>query len=225
MAQHAANLLAALVGDKDNTNAAILKAHNHVDEPDRKIEKSTRRLAFLSTPFQGAETASWAEIARRLADLLFDTNKDLLKDIRQNSDQLRTISEGFPEWLREREGETESRVEVIFFVEELATRNLGKIVTDESAHIKGYKLLTIRADHENMCKFGGEHDDNYRIVRDVLRRWVKELKESLEEVKKPTEAAGGISTTFSGPNYGGINSGQFNYGGSGNMSLGYQAPK
>ena len=66
---------------------------------------------------------------------------------------------------------------------------LSQIVKDESARIKGHKFLTIRANHENMCKFEGEHDDNYRIVLDVLRRWVKELKESSEEAKKPTEVS------------------------------------
>ncbi|KAL8727659.1 MAG: hypothetical protein Q9166_005895 [cf. Caloplaca sp. 2 TL-2023] len=168
---------------------ALLKAHNNVDEPDRAVEVSARRIAFLGTPFQGSDMAGWAEMGRKFASLLQDTNKELLNDLKQDSYQLKTISEGFPEWLREREGKSLTKVEIVFFTEELATGSLGKIVTDESAHIKGYKVLTLHANHQDMCKFSGKDDDKYQAVLDVLRRWVKELKEPQEEVKKPQEVS------------------------------------
>lgn len=106
---------------------ALLKAHKHVDAPDRAVEESVRRIAFLGTPFQGSDMAGWGEMGRKFASLLQDTNKALLDDLKQDSYQLKTISEGFPEWLREREGKRETKMEIVFFTEELTTGSLGKV--------------------------------------------------------------------------------------------------
>ena len=40
--------------------------------------------------------AGWAEIIRRLASLVLHTSNALLKDLKQDSSQLATISEEFP---------------------------------------------------------------------------------------------------------------------------------
>ena len=65
--------------------------------------------------------------------------------------------------------------------------DIRKVVTDDSAHIRGYKALTLSDDHEGMCKCSGEDDNKYQTILGVLRRWVTELKETskaekLEEV-------------------------------------------
>lgn len=196
---------------------ALLQAHKLVDEPERAIGESVRRIAFLGTPFRGSDTAWWADMGRKLASLLQDTNKTILSDLKQESYQLKAIAEEFPQWLREREGKPETKVEIVFFTEELTTGNLGKvsepkpdqddvadrvkIVTDDSAHIKGYKALTLHANHQDMCKFSGKDDDKYQAVLDVLRRWVNKLKEPPEEVKKPREVSsttGWIKETHGG---------------------------
>ncbi|KAL8904848.1 MAG: hypothetical protein Q9207_003008 [Kuettlingeria erythrocarpa] len=240
MLQHAVNLLAALVGKREKADAkqrpivfvahslgglvcaqALLQAHKLVEEPESAVGKSVHRIAFLGTPFQGLDMAWWADMGRKLASLLHDTNKTILNDLKQESYQLKAIAEEFPEWLREREGRPETKVEVVFFTEELTTGNMGKIVTDDSAHIKGYKALTLHANHQDMCKFSGKDDDKYQAVLDVLRRWVNKLKETPEEVKKRREGSGNVNTTISGgTNNGGLNTGQFNAG-SGSMSFGY----
>ena len=102
---------------------AILKALSSIEEPDRTIEESVRRVAFLSTPFLGSDLVGWAEIGRRFASLFHDTNKALFKDLEESSHQLANISEEFPKWLRKRDG----RVEIVCFTEELETDVVGKV--------------------------------------------------------------------------------------------------
>ncbi|KAL8853777.1 MAG: hypothetical protein Q9221_001420 [Calogaya cf. arnoldii] len=199
---------------------ALLVAQRGVEESDRAIEEFARGVAFLDTPFQGSDMAKWADIGRRLVDLFSkDTNKELLKEIQENSYQLKEISEKFPEWLRKRGGKKETSVEIVFFTEELETGQVGKIVTDESAHIKGYKVLSLHSNHQDMCKFSGQDDAKYQSVLTVLREWVERLAE--QKTKKPQEASSNFKTTFSGANYGGLNAGQFNHTGNGGMSFGY----
>ncbi|KAI4150589.1 MAG: hypothetical protein L6R39_002237 [Caloplaca ligustica] len=205
MSQHALNLMAALVGLRNKNGdriifvthslgglvcaQALLKAHKSVDEPDRAVEEATRRVAFLGTPFQGSEIVGWAEIGARLVSLLQDTNKALLADLKQSGHQLATISEHFPGWLREREGAMATNVEIVCFTEELETGKLGKIVTDESAHIKGYKVLSLHADHQGICKCSDRDDDKYQSLLDVLQRWMEGLEKAPEEAEQLREAA------------------------------------
>ncbi|KAL8876237.1 MAG: hypothetical protein Q9198_005531 [Flavoplaca austrocitrina] len=132
------------------------------------MEESVRRIAFLGTPFQGTDIAKWTDFGRKITDLFGDTNKVLLDNLKQGSYQLKAISEKFPDWLRGREGAEATKVEIVCFTEEFATGHLGKTVTDESAHIKGYKVLTLHTNHQDMCKFSDKDDENYKAVMKVL---------------------------------------------------------
>ncbi|KAL8734453.1 MAG: hypothetical protein Q9181_003191 [Wetmoreana brouardii] len=106
---------------------ALLKARNHVEEPDRRVEASTRRIAFLGTHFQGSDQARWAQVEIRMAGLVGETNKELMRELDRDSDRLAAITEGFPDWLRGREVEKATKVEIICFKEELETGSLGKV--------------------------------------------------------------------------------------------------
>lgn len=59
-------------------------------------------------------------------------------------------------------------------------------MSEESARLKGYQILSIHADHINMCKFSNSSDGDYQKLVGVLERWAKELKEETEkeETKK-----------------------------------------
>ncbi|KAL8889203.1 MAG: hypothetical protein Q9192_006055 [Flavoplaca navasiana] len=203
MAQHASNLSARLAGNRSKSDEqrpiifvthslgglvyaqALIYAYKSAEKSDRAMEESVRRIAFLGTPFQGSDIAKWTDFGRKITDLFGDTNKVLLDDLKQGSYQLKAFSEKFPEWLRGREGAEATKVEIVCFTEEFVTGHLGKIVTDESAHIKGYKVLTLHANHQDMCKFSDKDDENYKAVMKVLLRWVKDLKE--QQLKKPKE--------------------------------------
>lgn len=137
------------------------------------VAEQTKRIAFLGTPFQGSDKAKWAEtIAAKLDKLgLKKANKELLKHLENDSVKLKTLGEGFPQWLRRREGDPATRVGIVCFAEEF-----GDIVPKESAKLPGHELRILPATHVEMCKFSSDGDTSYRRVRDVLREWVDEIK-------------------------------------------------
>ena len=59
---------------------------------------------------------------------------------------------------------------------------------DDSAHIRGYKALTLNDDHEGMCKCSGKDDNKYQTMLGVLRRWVTELRDT-SKADKPEEVS------------------------------------
>lgn len=179
----------------------MIKAHKSVEKPDRAVEESTRRVSFLGTPFEGSDIAAWAQLGRRFFSLFQDTNAAILEELKKpESHQLSTITDDFASWLRGREGETSTKVEIVCIAEEKVTGSLGKvscsgllpydvsnklkIVTDSSAHLKGYKTMTFCANHEDMCKCSGRDDSKYKSLSELLQGWVKVLKEEAE-AKKP----------------------------------------
>ena len=66
--------------------------------------------------------------------------------------------------------------------------DIRKVVIDDSAHIRGYKALTLSDDHEGMCKCSGKDDNKYQTMLGVLRRWVTELKDN-SIADKPEEVS------------------------------------
>ena len=60
----------------------------------------SRGIVFMGTPHRGADTASWANFATqalRALQIGASTNKNLLSDLRKNSETLRQISQQFVE--------------------------------------------------------------------------------------------------------------------------------
>ncbi|KAL8952472.1 MAG: hypothetical protein Q9222_001613 [Ikaeria aurantiellina] len=191
--KHANNLTASLVSDRAKHKTqrpiifvahslgglvcaqALLEAHGSSEENDKAIQEFTRCIAFLGTPFQGSDMARWAESLQRLV-LLHPTNRELLSSLKKDSPLLAKISEKFPNWLRGRAANADTKVDIVCFTEAKEMKGVGKVVTDDAAHIKGYPAFSLNANHQDMCKFSGKEDNNYRTVRDVLQRSVKECQ-------------------------------------------------
>ncbi|KAL8998782.1 MAG: hypothetical protein Q9169_002232 [Polycauliona sp. 2 TL-2023] len=137
---------------------ALLSAHRSAEKSNRAIADSARGIVFLGTPFQGSDLTKWITLGNTFARLFGDTNPELPNELHQGSYQLKNISEKFPEWLRD-------------------TDTTAEIVTHESAKIDGYQVLTLHANHQDMCKFSDRDDAKYQAVMSVLRGWVNDLKE------------------------------------------------
>jgi len=67
--------------------------------------------------------------------------------------------------------------------------NSHKIVPEDSAHIPGHDFETINANHTEMCKFSSKDDPNYKIVLQLLKKWIKEVREVSKD-KKPDNVSG-----------------------------------
>ena len=74
----------------DGFQALILSAnYTEAHLPDRRyIKVSTYGILFMGTPHQGGEGVTWGILARNLASIFADTNREILEYLAKN-----------PEWL------------------------------------------------------------------------------------------------------------------------------
>ena len=64
--------------------------------PERqKVYLSTRALFFLGAPHRGSDWTGWGEIARGLANVIFDTNPSLIKHLKVNGEPLMLLEKNF----------------------------------------------------------------------------------------------------------------------------------
>ena len=105
----------------------MIKARNDLDESYNAVEKSTRRIAFLGTPFQGSAKAGWASLGTKLARMLGETNQKLLDDLKQGCPELATLADEFQCWLGNRDGVKAPKVEITCFKEALTTGSIGMV--------------------------------------------------------------------------------------------------
>ncbi|KAF4222482.1 hypothetical protein CNMCM6457_001372 [Aspergillus fumigatiaffinis] len=166
---HATNLLYDLTTDRDLHNAAsrpiifvthslgglvckkaILRSRNNPDAHLRNIFHCTKGVIFIGTPHKGSWMADWAKISAGALGLVKSTNKSLLEILRTDNQFLEAIQVDF--WCMIRElRENGRRLEVICFFEELPLPVVGKVVSKNSATLEGYNLVSIHANHRDMC--------------------------------------------------------------------------
>jgi len=175
-------------------------AHNSSEGPEKAVEESTRRIAFFGTPFSGSVKAKWGDVVRKVFGLWNETNHELLRDLQEDCSKLANLRDEFSGWLRQREVDEETKVKIICYAEEKSTGSVGevrktiiiqssillishKIVPKDSAHVQGHKFETINANHKEMCKFSSKDDPNYKIVLQLLKQWMQEVKEASSDKK------------------------------------------
>jgi len=62
-------------------------------------------------------------------------------------------------------------------------KDLGQIVTSESASLPGYKPIAIQASHSLMCKFADEQDQGYIDVTGAMKLMILNLDKKKEDLK------------------------------------------
>jgi hypothetical protein len=101
------------------------------EEHIRSTGDAVRGLMFFGTPHAGSEKAKWAELGQQFMSLFKDTNKDLLKNLSNNSVKLGDLGQQFPKYLRTRDekrtGVAAGKIEVVCFYEEYPTRLVGLV--------------------------------------------------------------------------------------------------
>ena len=81
-------------------------------------------MVFLGTPFYGSRIAGWAEIVRRIYDVVQRTDAKTLKSLKIDSQDLRALRMGFPEAIRKRNQDS-ATIAIVFFFEKKTT--YGKV--------------------------------------------------------------------------------------------------
>ena len=61
----------------------------------RNVYLSTKALFFLATPHRGSNWAGWAEIARTIGGVVFDTNHSLIKQLKVDGESLMQLERHF----------------------------------------------------------------------------------------------------------------------------------
>ncbi|CAH0021548.1 unnamed protein product [Clonostachys rhizophaga] len=143
-----------------------------------KIHEQTIGIQFLGTPHQGSDFASWAKLVSRYVFPMRQTNSDITRVLRKDSEELARIQHSFHLRLQLRPQLGLPAISITYFFEELPTPHLGVIVPKESATRPGCNNIGIHANHSNMTKFEDANDDGLLKVSGELRRYIEVAKQA-----------------------------------------------
>jgi len=133
--------------------------------PTQKSWGHVKAIAFLGTPFEGADKTQWIRAAEKVSKYfpLGKFNKELPRDLEPGSQALENLSRDFLQWLHNPQQIPEDKFSVVCFYEELDSP-FGEIVPHESSKLGGWLTLPIRATHTGMCKYSDEDEASYQRV-------------------------------------------------------------
>ena len=122
-------------------------------------------MIFAGTPHRGSDKAKWASIATNLAAVVHkDHSSKMSRALERGSSTLEELQD----WFRK----IQNHFHVFTFVEDVPCPKIGKIVEADSAVIScdHEKKRLIHANHVEMVRFGSEHCNEYKKVKDAFRQ-------------------------------------------------------
>jgi hypothetical protein len=164
---------------------AILLSRNNPEMHLKKIFDCTKGIIFMGTPHTGSWMADWAKIPASALGIVKSTNLTLLKILETDDQLLESIQVGFLAMIRDLR-ESNRRLEVTCFFEELPLPVVGKVVSKESATFAGYNPISIHANHRDMVKFTSADETGFKRVLGELTRWEAELRSSMTGESSPS---------------------------------------
>lgn len=169
-----------------------LSSHHGSDARSQEVVNHTRGVIFLGTPFQGSSKVTWAKMAEKFLGLFSDSNNQTIKDLDKDSSKLKQVSTSFHMLLQARYASRHPKpIQVACFFETKSTtkkvglikKDLGQIVTVESATLAGCKAIPINADHRTMCKFPDNETTGYIDVTGMLKVMISNLDKDADELE------------------------------------------
>ncbi|RWA14940.1 hypothetical protein EKO27_g228 [Xylaria grammica] len=148
----------------------LSKSYEHT-QPDRyHVYGSTTSLFFFGTPHAGADPRN--TIHKVLTNIVkvigFRVNEQIVETLMPGAERSKLLADDFLNWIYERDWN------VYTFQEEFAHSALGaKIVDDHSSCIndpRHERIVHIRADHVDMCRFTSADDPEFHKVSSALLR-------------------------------------------------------
>ncbi|KAH9901850.1 hypothetical protein F4778DRAFT_771119 [Xylariomycetidae sp. FL2044] len=153
------------------------------------IMSSTHGILFLGTPHHGSALAQWAEMLSRHIGVVKRMNSKILEVLKQDSEVLAIIQDGFHTLVKARSKDRLPPIEISCFYEELPLVGVGFVVPKDSAILPGNIPIGIRSDHMGMSKFTGTDDPGFISVSRELRRWMKEVGSTYDDCKDALQGA------------------------------------
>ncbi|KAI8946308.1 ankyrin [Xylaria longipes] len=149
-------------------------------QPDRyTIFHSTVSLFFFGTPHAGADPRNTLHrVLTNITEALgFNVNKEIVQTLMPGAERSKLLAEDFLKWTSEHDWD------IYTFQEEFAHSALGvKIVDDHSSSINDQcheRIVHIRANHVDMCRFTGADDPEFCKVSSAILRAKEKLFRAL----------------------------------------------
>lgn len=155
----------------------ILLSRDNPETHLKKLFECAKGIIFMGTPHTGSWMADWAKIPASALGIVKSANKSLLKILETDDQLLESIQLRFLAMVRDLR-ESNRRLEMTCFFEELPLPVVGKVVAKDSATFAGYNPISIHANHIDMVKFASAEDNGYKRVLGELTRWKAELQSS-----------------------------------------------
>ncbi|RYP55419.1 hypothetical protein DL770_010923 [Monosporascus sp. CRB-9-2] len=175
IAKHSWNLLTALASYRENDGTALVTSRQRPERHLQNILRSARAIIFLGTPHYGAGLARWAELLSQFIGLVKQTNSNIMRVLRRDSEVLARIQDSFHTMIMARSTEGIRLVEISCFYEELPLPGVGLVVPHDSAILPGYIPIGIHSNHMDMTKFASTDDPGFVAVCGELRRWIRDM--------------------------------------------------
>ncbi|KAI0904465.1 ankyrin [Ustulina deusta] len=148
----------------------LSKSYEHAQPERYDIYQSTTNLCFFGTPHAGADPRNTLhKVLTTIINVLgFRVNKEIVQTLMPGAERSKLLEEDFLKWTNERNWG------IYTFQEELAHSALGaKIVDDHSSSIndpRHERIVHIRADHVDMCRFTSADDLEFKKVSSAILR-------------------------------------------------------
>ncbi|CAI4218829.1 unnamed protein product [Parascedosporium putredinis] len=155
---HAWGLLTSLATYREQDDSALTLSSQKSEDRFRKILHLTLGIAFLGTPHQGAGLAIWAEMISRALGIIKKTNTKIVAVLKQDSEVLARIQDGFHTIVHERSKQGKP-IEITCFFEELPYRASGR-------------------NHMDIARFSSSDDTGFQAICGELRAWTKGIATS-----------------------------------------------
>ncbi|KAL4921119.1 hypothetical protein BDW62DRAFT_198138 [Aspergillus aurantiobrunneus] len=145
----------------------------------QSIRAATYGIAFFGTPHRGSHLAKIGEtMAKAVRAFLRTPNNTFINALKENDLYANELSANFGQLLEE--------YKYINFYETLPLRSLGIIVEKKSATfgLPDSRELTVAlvGDHESICRYTSEEDDNYMHVSRLISRFAAIAMKECDEV-------------------------------------------
>ncbi|KAL4937603.1 hypothetical protein BDV06DRAFT_226801 [Aspergillus oleicola] len=145
----------------------------------QSIQTATYGIAFFGTPHRGSHLAKLGEtLAKAVRAFLRTPNNTFINALKENDIYANELSANFQQLLED--------YKYINFYETLPLRSLG-IIVEKSSSTLGLPdsrelAVALLGDHESICRYMSEEDDNYRHVSGLITRFAAIAMRECEEV-------------------------------------------
>lgn len=128
-------------------------------------------VIFMGTPHYGSSIALHREKLARCLGTSHSTQKEMNGTFYPVSSSSQSIGNDFQFMLYR--GDLSLRIFCIYEAFEM-NDEVGKIVEEHSAVLRGHESCSIDTNHANMTRFRGNTDGCYRLIRSIISRWLQD---------------------------------------------------